>query len=97
MKLELLQVLSCRLEVDPSQGKRRPGGDMTDRRLLCAGVAGTALAALCCFTPALAVLLGALGLSAWLAWADFVLLPALLGCVALIGYALYARRRERPS
>lgn len=70
---------------------------MTDRKLLCAAVAGTALAALCCFTPALVLLLGALGMSAWLAWADFVLLPALLGGVALIGYALYTGRRERPS
>jgi mercuric ion transport protein len=47
----------------------------------------------CCFTPALVLLLGALGVSAWLAWADFVLLPALVGCVALVAYALYAARR----
>jgi mercuric ion transport protein len=70
---------------------------MTNRNLLCAGVAGTAFAALCCFTPALVLLLGALGLSAWLAWADFVLLPALIGCVALILYALYAARRGARS
>ena len=67
---------------------------MTDRKLLCAGAVGTALAALCCFTPALAVLLGALGLSAWLAWADLVLLPALIACAALAGYAVYAMRRS---
>jgi len=30
------------------------------------GIVGTVIAALCCFTPALVVLLGAVGLSAWL-------------------------------
>lgn len=68
---------------------------MTDRNLLCAGVAGTALAALCCFTPALVLLLGALGVSAWLAWADFVLLPVLIGSIALVAYALARQARRR--
>ena len=47
---------------------------MDDRGLLGTGIAGTAIAVVCCFTPALVILLGALGLSAWLAWLDFVLL-----------------------
>jgi mercuric ion transport protein len=66
---------------------------MANRNLLCAGVAGTALAVLCCFTPALALLLGALGLSAWLGWGDLVVLPVLIVSVAAIAYALYAARR----
>jgi mercuric ion transport protein len=93
LNLELLQILSCHLDGNRSHGNRRLEGLMTNRKLLCTGVAGTALAALCCFTPALVLLFGALGVSAWLAWADFVLLPALLGCIALVAYALYAARQ----
>jgi len=37
---------------------------MTDRNLLGRGIAGTLIAAICCFTPILVVLLGAIGLSA---------------------------------
>jgi mercuric ion transport protein len=46
----------------------------------------------CCFTPALALLLGTVGLSAWLAWLDYVLLPALLLCLGITGYAVVGRR-----
>ena len=61
-------------------------------KLLLTGLIGTALAAVCCFTPALVVLLAALGLSAWLAWLDYVLFPALIFFAGLTGYALVARR-----
>lgn len=63
-------------------------------RLLLTGVVGTVIAALCCFTPLLVVLLGAVGLSAMLGWLDFVLLPALAAFAGLTIYAL-ARRRRR--
>jgi mercuric ion transport protein len=66
---------------------------MSERRLLGVGLGGSALAAVCCFTPALVLLLGALGLSAWLAWLDFVLLPALVLFLGLTAYALLRRRR----
>ena len=66
---------------------------MSDRKLLGIGLAGSALAAVCCFTPALALLLGAVGLSAWLAWLDYVLLPALILFLAITGYALVRRRK----
>ena len=66
---------------------------MNDRLLLRTGVTGTVIAALCCFTPALVVLLGAVGLSAWLGWIDFVLLPALAVFAALTGYALLRKQR----
>jgi mercuric ion transport protein len=70
---------------------------MTDRTLLRGGIIGSVVAALCCGTPVLAVVLGALGLSAWIAWADYVILPGLVACIALTGYALYRRsqRNER--
>lgn len=62
--------------------------------LLRLGLTGSVLAALCCFTPALFLLLGALGLSAWLAWTDFVLLPAFIVFAALALYAWHRRRSE---
>jgi mercuric ion transport protein len=66
---------------------------VSERSLLGIGLGGSALAALCCFTPALVLLLGALGLSAWLAWLDYVLLPALVLFLGLTAYALVRRRR----
>ena len=60
--------------------------EQSDRKLIATGIVGTVIAALCCFTPVLVVLLGAVGLSAWLGWLDYVLLPALawLGVIALL-------------
>jgi mercuric ion transport protein len=67
---------------------------MKDQTLLRGGIIGSAVAAICCGTPVLAVLLGVLGLSAWLAWADYVILPGLVAFIALTGYALYRRGRR---
>jgi mercuric ion transport protein len=50
------------------------------------------VAAVCCATPLLAIVFGALGLTAWLAEADYVLIPALILCLGLIGFSLYRRR-----
>lgn len=65
---------------------------MKPRTLLGVGVAGTAIAALCCFTPLLVILLGVVGLSAWAGGLDYVLLPAL---VVFVGLTLYAMKRRR--
>ncbi len=65
---------------------------MRDRTLITTGVVGGALAAICCATPLLAILFGTVGLTAWLAKADYVLIPPLILCVALIGFALYRKR-----
>ena len=65
---------------------------MNNRTLLRTGVAGTIVAALCCFTPVLVVLLGAVGLSALVGWLDYVLIPAL---VVFLGITVYAWRRHR--
>ncbi len=56
---------------------------MSTNRAIWIGGIGTLVAAICCFTPALVVLLGALGLSALVGYLDLVLLP-LLGIFALI-------------
>ena len=70
---------------------------MSDRALITTGIVGGALAAICCATPLLAVLFGAVGLPVWLAKADYVLIPALILCLALIGLGFYRRRLRAGS
>ncbi len=65
---------------------------MSNNRLLRIGIIGTVIAALCCFTPLLVVLLGALGLSALVGYLDVVLLPALGIFILITLYALWKRR-----
>jgi mercuric ion transport protein len=62
-------------------------------RLLKYGLIGTVVAALCCFTPILVILLGAVGFSALLGWLDIVLLPALAVFIGITLYALWRRQR----
>lgn len=62
-------------------------------RLLKYGLIGTVLVALCCFTPVLVVLFGAVGLSALLGWLDIVRLPALAVFIGTSIYALWRRQR----
>ncbi|WP_300519709.1 mercury resistance system transport protein MerF [Aliiroseovarius sp.] len=60
-------------------------------KLLTTGIVGTVVAAVCCFTPVLGVLLGAVGLSALLGFLDFVLIPALLAFFGITIFALVRR------
>ena len=64
---------------------------MNDRKLLGISLGGSVLAAACCFTPILALLLGPIGLSAWLAWLDYILIPALVFFLGIAAYALAQR------
>lgn len=64
---------------------------MFSDRLLATGLIGTAVAALCCFTPVLVIGLGALGLGYLVGGLDLVLLPALGFFLLLTGYALWRR------
>jgi mercuric ion transport protein len=66
---------------------------MANRRLLGIGIGGSVVTAICCFTPALAILLGALGFAVWLAWLDYVLVPLLVVFLGLTGYALLVKAR----
>jgi len=66
---------------------------MKDVTIVKTGVAGSVIAALCCFTPILVILLGAVGLSAWLGWLDYVLFPALAIFLGITGYGLWRRRQ----
>jgi mercuric ion transport protein len=68
---------------------------MKDRNLIAAGVAAVA-AAICCAAPLVVAAIGAAGLTAWLAKAGNVLLPALILCAGFAGFVLYRKqRRER--
>ena len=67
---------------------------MKKSTLLKTGIAGTIIAALCCFTPVLVILLGAVGLSAWVGHLDAVLMPALLIFLGLTVYAFLKKDKE---
>ena len=54
---------------------------------------GIVIALICCATPVLVILLGAIGLSAMVGWLDMVLLPALAIFIAITGYALWKRKQ----
>jgi mercuric ion transport protein len=64
---------------------------VTEKGLLRIGICGTAITALCCFTPVLVVLLGAVGLSAAIGWLDYAL-PALVLFLGLTVFAFWKRR-----
>lgn len=68
---------------------------MKERTLLKTGAIGAGITAICCFTPALVIVLGTVGLSAWLAWLDYVLLPALVLFLGMTAYALVVMQRRR--
>ncbi len=65
---------------------------MKGRGLFLTGLIGALVAAACCFTPALTLLLIAVGLSALVGWIDYVALPAL---AVFLGIAVYAYCRKR--
>lgn len=58
-----------------------------------AGVIGTVLVALCCFTPVLVILLGVIGLPALTGYPDYVLLPALIVFIGLTIYAVWRKQK----
>lgn len=72
---------------------------MNEKTIFKTGIIGTVIAVICCFTPFLVIVLGAVGLSAWLGWLDYVLLPALAVCIAIMGYGFFLvrRRANNPS
>jgi mercuric ion transport protein len=64
---------------------------------MLAALAGTVLVAICCFTPILVVLLGAVGLSASTKYLDVVLLPALVIIIVLtiVSYLRWRKAAEK--
>jgi len=66
---------------------------MTDKVFLKIGLVGSVIAAICCFTTLLVILLGAIGLSSLVGMLDIVLLPAFAIVLVITGYALWKRSR----
>ncbi len=65
-------------------------------KLVAVGIGGSVLAALCCFTPLLPLVLGGLGLTGVLGviYDDAVLLPVLAGFLGLTGYAIWRQKKQ---
>ena len=72
-----------------------PSKDNSSNALLKTGFIGTIIVALCCFTPILVILFGAVGLAAAVGYLDIVLFPALGLFILLTIYALWRKRRAR--
>lgn len=66
-----------------------------DTKLLRIGIGGSIIAALCCFTPLLVLLLGAIGAAAWIGYLDYVLLPTLAVFLTVTAYAWHRRRQAQ--
>jgi len=66
-------------------------------KLVGTGVAGALLSMLCCFTPVLVIMLSAVGLTAFVAKLDYVLIPVFIASIALVIFALVRRRRSCPA
>jgi mercuric ion transport protein len=66
-------------------------------KLIGTGVAGALLSILCCLTPVLVIMLSAVGLTAFVAKLDYVLIPVFAASMALVVFALVRRRRSCPA
>lgn len=62
------------------------------KRWVWIGGIGAGVAALCCFTPVLVLLLGAVGLASLTGYLDYVLLPVLLVSLGILMYGLSGPR-----
>ncbi len=62
---------------------------MGDRTGLRRGLIGSVIAAICCFTPLLVVLVAGVGLSAIVGWLDYALFPILFASLGLAAHALW--------
>lgn len=60
---------------------------MQSQKTFIAGVIGALVILLCCATPLLIILLGAIGLGAVTGYLDYVLLPVLLIFLGMIFYS----------
>ncbi len=70
---------------------------LTDNNFVLWGGIGTAIAALCCFTPLLVWVVTALGAVALVSYLDFILWPLLLVFGALLWYGINQSKQSEPS
>ncbi|MEH6630729.1 MAG: mercury resistance system transport protein MerF [Halopseudomonas aestusnigri] len=62
---------------------------MSKNKFLKIGIAGSVLTAICCVTPLLVILFGALGVGAMVAYLDMILLPMLAVFLGIAGYGYW--------
>jgi mercuric ion transport protein len=65
------------------------------RNKFIASVTGTIVVAVCCFTPLIVLIFGAIGLSAVIPYLDFVLLPA-LAVLTIVTIISFIKWRKNP-
>jgi mercuric ion transport protein len=63
-------------------------------RLIKTGMIGAIIVVICCFTPALVILLSALGLAAVIGYLDYALFAAMGIFLGLIGYGWWIKSRS---
>ena len=63
-------------------------------KLVKVGIIGTIVAAICCATPILVILLGAVGLGALTGYLDYVLLPALAIFLLITAYGFWQKQKK---
>jgi len=68
--------------------------EKSGNKLIKVGIVGTIVAAICCTTPILVMLLGAIGLGAMTGYLDFVLLPALGIFILIIAYGFWKKQKK---
>lgn len=66
------------------------------KKLLKCSCGGFVIAALCCFTPILVIGMAAVGLSAYIGWLDYILLPVMAASAGAIVFSL-AMWKKTPS
>jgi len=68
---------------------------MTGSKLMRRGLIGSVIAALCCFTPILVVVVAGVGLSAVVGWLDYALFPLLFASLGVVAQALWLQSDRR--
>lgn len=68
---------------------------MKEKKIFKVGAVGSVIAAICCFTPALVILFGVMGLSAFVYVLDAVLIPMLVIFLGVTAYGVYLMRAKR--
>jgi len=66
---------------------------MKQQTLLKTGIIGSLIAAICCVTPVLVVLMGAMGVAAFIGYLDYVLMPALVVFLGITAYAFFGKKK----
>ncbi len=64
-----------------------------NNKLVKIGLVGTVITAICCFTPVLVALFGAIGLATLVGYLDFVLFPLLGVFIVILVVGIFKQKR----